>query len=95
MKNEEAAPLSDEERAELEQLRAEKAAREEQRRIRAEREELQRLREQKAAAQERGRASSIMEPGADLSMPIGQKIVLAVVAISVIVAIAVMFFGRK
>ena len=59
-------PLSNDERAELEQLRAEKAQRE---RMDAERD----------AAIERGRR--LMEPDDDLSMPIGQKIVLLAVAL--------------
>ena len=89
--------LTDEERAELEQLRAEKAARERAARDAAERAELERLRRQKArgaaeraqaardaAARERGRA--LMEPDDDdLKMPLGQKVViLAVVGIALV-----------
>ena len=89
--------LSDEERAELEALRAEKAAREQQERAAAERAELERLRQQRAAseaereaqlreakARERGRA--LMEPDEDdLKMPLGQKIViLAIVGVAAI-----------
>ena len=44
MQDREAMPLTDEERAELEQLRAEKAAREEAERARRERAELEELR---------------------------------------------------
>lgn len=83
--------LTDEERAELEALRAEKAAREEAARADAERAELARLRAQKAAgeaerrqmerdaaARERGR--KLMEPDEDdLRMAPGQKIVIAAV----------------
>ena len=84
--------LTDEERAELEQLRAEKAAREQ-----AERAERERLRRQKAEdeamraslerdaeARERGRA--LMEPDDDdLRMPLGQKVViLAVVGVAIV-----------
>ena len=84
--------LTDEERAELEQLRAEKAMR-----AAAERAELERLRRQKAEdeamraslerdaeARERGRA--LMEPDDDdLRMPLGQKVViLAVVGVAII-----------
>ncbi|MDO4538100.1 MAG: hypothetical protein Q4B54_08055 [Coriobacteriales bacterium] len=117
----EATPLTDEERAELEQLRAEKQAR-------VERAELEALRaEQKSAdaapqtptkavepqpnvraqspratsqaaeeeaniraARERGR--KLMEPGDDLSMPLGQKIVLIGVAIAVVVVVAMFVF---
>ncbi len=107
------SPLTDEERAELEQLRAEKAAREEERRIRAERSELEQLRSEKAQrqredskqrisseedvrvreARERGR--KLMEPDDDLSMPLGQKIVLAAVVLMVIAIVATMMFGPK
>ena len=89
--------LTDEERAELEQLRAEKAARERAARDAAERAELERLRRQKARgaaeraqarrdaeARERGRA--LMEPDDDdLRMPLGQKVViLAVVGVAIV-----------
>ena len=90
-------PLSAEERAELEQLRAEKAAREEAEQARRERAELQRLRAERGiqgqatAQEERGRR--LMEPGDDLSMPVGQKVVLAVVAIAVIVAVVMILFA--
>lgn len=102
----EALPLTDDERAELEALRAEKAARE-----RAELEELrashtaaaqpatqaaprpqsapsaedQRIRE----ARERG--SKLMEPDDDLRMPLGQKIVLAVLAVVVVIIVIMQF----
>lgn len=82
--------LTDEERAELEELRAEKAAREQAERAAAERGELERLRRQKAddeamrASVERGRA--LMEPDDDdLRMPLGQKVViLAVVGVAIV-----------
>lgn len=89
--------LSDEERAELEELRAEKAAREQAARDAAERAELERLRRQRAEgeadraraardaeARERGRA--LMEPDDDdLRMPLGQKVViLAVVGVAIV-----------
>ena len=90
------AGLSDAERAELEALLAEKAAREKEQAEAAQRAELEALREEKrqaeldaqaqareAAARERGRA--LMEPDEDLNMPLGQKIVLAAVALLVIV----------
>lgn len=87
--------LTEEERAELEQLRAEKAAREDAERARRERAELERLRAERAARAEEERARSLMEPGDDLSMPVGQKIVLAGVAIAVLLAVAIVFFGPK
>ena len=52
MADQEATPLTDEERAELEALRAEKAAREEAERARKERAELEALRAESQAAQE-------------------------------------------
>ena len=91
------AGLTDEERAELEQLRAEKEAREQASRDAAERAELERLRAQRArseaerdqiareaAARERGR--KLMEPDEDdLKMSSGQKIViLAVVGVALV-----------
>ncbi|MBM6773973.1 hypothetical protein [Olsenella profusa] len=85
--------LTDEERAELEQLRAEKAARESAARDAAERAELERLRAQRAASEQeraveerdaaaRERGRRLMQPDEDLRMPLGQKIViLAVVGV--------------
>ena len=89
------AALTEDERAELEQLRAEKAAREEAERARQERAELERLRAERQARTEEERARSLMEPGDDLSMPVGQKIVLAGVAIAVLLAVLMLFFGPK
>ena len=105
----EATPLTDEERAELESLRAEKAAREEAERAREERAELERLRAEQRASEQRAperqveehaspeqrREKSIMEPGDDLSMPTGQKIVLAAIAAIVLAVILLTFFGPK
>lgn len=76
--------LSEEERAELEQLRAEKAARQQAERDAAERAELDRLRaEKQRAAQlaaDREQARKLMEPDEDdLKMAPGQKIVIAAV----------------
>ena len=87
------AALTEDERAELEQLRAEKAAREEAERARQERAELERLRAERQARTEEERARSLMEPGDDLSMPVGQKIVLAGVAIAVLLAVLMLVFG--
>lgn len=89
------ASLSDEEREELEQLRAEKAERERQRAAVAERAELERLKADKAAveadraeaqriaeAKEKGRKlMEVDEDDDDLKMPTGQKIVIAAVAV--------------
>lgn len=86
------APLTDEERAELERLRAEKAARNA-----AQKAELESLRAEQAEAEQmardaerRERAREYMEPDEDLKMPLGQKLVLLVLAI--IVAVFVMSF---
>lgn len=89
--------LTDEERAELEQLRAEKAARQQAERDAAERAELERLRAQRATdeaeraarareAQARERGRALMEPDEDdLRMPLGQKIViLAIVGVAAV-----------
>lgn len=91
------APHTDEERAELERLRAEKAAREQAARNAAQKAELESLRAEQAEAEQmardaerRERAREYMEPDEDLKMPLGQKLVLLVLAI--IVAVFVMSF---
>lgn len=89
--------LTDQERAELEELRAEKAARQQAERVAAERAELERLRAQRAEdeaaraaarrdAEARERGRKLMQPDEDdLRMPLGQKIViLAVVGIAAV-----------
>ncbi|WP_072370221.1 hypothetical protein [Thermophilibacter mediterraneus] len=97
--------LTDEERAELEELRAEKAARAQAARDAAERAELERLRGERARseaereqaardaeARERGRA--LMEPDDDdLRMSLGQKIVILAVVGIVAVWLAVTALG--
>ncbi len=107
----EALPLTDEERAELEALRAEKAQRELRERAARERAELEELRASHASAERspvqsvsrpqprpsaedqrireaRERGSKLMEPDDDLRMPLGQKIVLAVLgALAAIIVI--------
>ena len=88
--------LTDEERAELEQLRAEKAAREraELERLRRQREEgeAERARlERDASARERGRR--LMEPDDDLRMPLGQKVVILAVVLVALVWLAVTVLG--
>ena len=89
--------LSEQERAELERLRAEKAERERAERDRAERAELERLRAERERAEYDARVAEVrernrraMEPDEDLKMPLGQKLVLLVLAI--IVAVFVMSF---
>ena len=84
----EQAPLTDEERAELERLRAEKAARENAARAAAQKAELERLRTEQAEADadardaaRRERAREYMEPDEDLKMPLAQKLVLLFVAL--------------
>lgn len=66
----ESQPLSDEERAELEELRAEKARREEQEKARREREELAALRAERAKADEAAaKAASESAPAAPKPQP--------------------------
>lgn len=66
----ESQPLSDEERAELEELRAEKARREEQERARREREELAALRAERVKADEAAaKAASEPAPAAPKPQP--------------------------
>lgn len=66
----ESHPLSDEERAELEELRAEKARREEQEKARREREELAALRAERAKADEAAaKAASEPAPAAPKPQP--------------------------
>ena len=83
--------LSDSERAELEQLRQEKAAREKAEADARERAELERLRREKreldseAEAERRKR----MEPGDDMKMPVAQRIIF--IACIVILAVFVWY----
>ena len=128
--SEESSPLSDEERAELEELRAEKRRREQEERDRRDREELERLRaerdgartepyaepraaepaarrpaprpvsrEEAAAmardAERRERGRRLMEPDDDLRMPLGQKVVLAGIALAALVFVLLTVFGPK
>lgn len=101
--------LTEAERAELEQLRAEKAACEEASRQAAERAELERLRAEKSKsareaaedasiAEARARGRKLMEPDEDdedLKMPAGQKMVLGVIALVVVVMLLMQFFGGR
>jgi len=98
--------LTDDERAELEALRAEKAKREQAKAAAAERAELEALRaekarevaelsEDRAIAEARERGRKIMQPDEDdLSMPLGQKIVIVAVVGIAIVFILMTFFGH-
>lgn len=101
--------LSDEERAELEQLRAEKVAREKAQAEAAQRAELEQLRAEQARSQaeaaeaariaaERERGRKLMEPDEDdedVKMPVGQKIVLGVIALVAVVMVLLQVFGRR
>lgn len=101
--------LSDEERAELEQLRAEKAAREKAQAEAAQRAELEQLRAEQARSQaeaaeaariaaERERGRKLMEPDEDdedVKMPVGQKIVLGVIALVAVVMVLLQVLGRR
>lgn len=70
----ESQPLSDEERAELEELRAEKARREEQEKARREREELAALRAERAKAEEAAaNATPAPKPAAAKPAPAAPK----------------------
>lgn len=69
----ESQPLSDEERAELEELRAEKARREAQEEARREREELAALRAERAKAEEAA-AKAASEPAPSASKPQPKKV---------------------
>ena len=69
----ESQPLSDEERAELEELRAEKARREAQEEARREREELTALRAERAKADEAA-AKAASEPAPAASKPQPKKV---------------------
>lgn len=98
-------PLSEAEREELEELRAQKAAREARELALKERAELEELRAEQSRRESaavknrrnnddirlsqreheaRLRGKKLMEPGDDLSMPLGQKIVLIAVALIVV-----------
>ena len=98
--------LSDEERAELEVLRAEKARREQAQAAAAERAELEALKAEaartaeeaehaRAIAEARERGRKMMEPDEDdLSMPLGQKVVIVAVVGIAIIFILMTVFGH-
>lgn len=96
--------LTDDERRELEELRAEKAKRQEAAKAAQERAELEHLRSEKAevakeqeeirheqAQRERGR--KLMEPDDDLKMPLGQKITIAALGVIALVFLFVNIFA--
>ncbi len=98
------APLSDEERAELEALRTERAEREAQEQARKERAELARLKAEHERLQResaldardreiRERNAKLMEPDEDLNMPVGQKVVLVSIAALAIILVLMTVFG--
>lgn len=100
----ESTPLSEEERRELDELRAEKAAREKELEAQRQRRELEYLKAERkraeadAAKDARDRAlreknAKVMEPDDDLKMPLGQKIVLVVLFVVVAILIVSMVFG--
>lgn len=100
--------LTDEERAELEQLRAEKAARQRSQQAARERAELEELKAEKRRAaqdaqqdariaQARAKGRALMEPDEaddDIHMPTGQKVVLAAIfAVAALVVLMAIFGG--
>lgn len=97
--------LSDEERSELEKLRAEKAARDKAQEAARERAELERLKAEKAArekdaaeqrriAEAREKGRQLMEPDDDdLRMPKGQKIVIAAIVVAAAMSFLAMALG--
>lgn len=94
--------LSDQERAELEQLRAEKRRREADAAAARERAELVRLRAERdaeardAAAHEREeQARRRMEPGDDLAMPTAQKVVFAICVVLMVCGVLYIAFAPK
>lgn len=98
--SDDARPLTDDERAELEALRREKAAREERvelERLKREQAQADAARERAAAeieadrqaAAARARGAALMEPDDDLRMAPGQKIVIAAVIILAILFLVV------
>ena len=98
-------PLSDEERSELEKLRAEKAARDKAQEAARERAELERLKAEKAAREKdaaeqrriavpREKGRQLMEPDDDdLRMPKGQKIVIAAIVVAAAMSFLAMALG--
>ena len=97
--------LSDDERRELEELRAEKARREEAQQAQRERAELKRLKAEqerthaevekdRKARELRERHAKLMEPDDDLRMPTGQKVVLLALAVLAVAIVLVMTLGH-
>lgn len=99
-------PLSEDERLELERLRAEKQQRMQAKTAEQHRLELERLRREKAQAEldaqaderdakRRQRAREYMEPDEDLKMPLAQKVVLLFVAILIAWFVVFVVGGNK
>lgn len=97
--------LSDDERRELEELRAEKARREEAQQAQRERAELKRLKAERERTREeaekdrkarelRERNAKLMEPDDDLRMPTGQKVVLLALVVLAVAIVLVMTLGH-
>jgi len=97
--------LTDDERRELEELRAEKAKRQEAAKAAQERAELEHLRSEKAVAAkeqeeisreqaQRERGRQLMGPDDDLKMPLGQKLTIAAVVGLAIVFLLVNIFSH-
>ena len=97
--------LTDDERRELEELRAEKAKRQEAAKAAQERAEFEHLRSEKAVAAkeqeeirreqaQRERGRKLMEPDDDLRMPTGQKVVLLALAVIAVAIVLVMTLGH-
>ena len=97
--------LSDDERRELEELRAEKARREEAQQAQRERAELKRLKAEqerthaevekdRKARELRERNAKLMAPDDDLRMPTGQKVVLLALAVIAVAIVLGMTLGH-
>ncbi|MCH4054211.1 MAG: hypothetical protein LKG38_04730 [Atopobiaceae bacterium] len=97
--------LTSEEHAELERLRAEKAAREQAEQAKRERAELERLRAEREEAERtkaedqhiaevRERNRKLMEPDEDLKMPFAQKLTLALLAVFVVAVVFYLTIGH-
>lgn len=96
-----AGPLSDEERAELQRLRSERARRLDAERARKERLELRQLKEERAEAAKderirelRRRNARLMETDDELNMPLGQKVVLGAILIVALALLLMMLLNH-
>lgn len=82
--------LSDAEKQELLTLRAEKAAAEAHARELKEKKELLELRKEARIKELKEKNAQVMMPDDDLHMPLGQKIVLCVLAVFVVAVVLIM-----